>query len=83
MNPRVSGSPATVAVTAILSNAASRPLTLARPAASGKNSAEHAFRKRLNCQYLDGRVPSTLTEDDGESLFRECSGRWFGSEGRR
>ena len=27
-------------------NAASRPLTLARPAASGKNSAEHAFRKR-------------------------------------
>ena len=28
-------------------NAASRPLTLARPAASGKNSAEHAFRKRL------------------------------------
>ena len=28
-------------------NAASRPLTLARPAASGKNSAGHAFRKRL------------------------------------
>ena len=28
-------------------NAASRPLTRARPAASSKNSAEHAFRKRL------------------------------------
>ena len=33
-------------------NAASRPLTLARPAASGKNSAEHAFRKRLSCVRL-------------------------------
>ena len=31
MNPRGSGSPATVAVTVILANAASRPLTLARP----------------------------------------------------
>ena len=35
-------------------NAASRPLTLARPAASGKNSAEHAFRKRLLGQFPDG-----------------------------
>ena len=36
-------------------NAASRPLTLARPAASsGKNSAEHAFRKRLKKKSVDG-----------------------------
>ena len=48
MNPRGSGSPATVAVTVILRTLRPRPLTLARPAASGKNSAEHAFRKRLN-----------------------------------
>ena len=37
MNPRVSGSPTTVAVTAILRTLRPVPLTLARPAASGKN----------------------------------------------
>ena len=48
MNPRVSGSRETVAITLILRNAAPRPLTLARPVASGRNSAEHGFRKRLS-----------------------------------
>ena len=41
-------------------NATSRPLTLARPAASGKNSAEHAFRKRLRHQSKTQR-PSRAT----------------------
>ena len=47
MNPRVSGSPGDGGGHCHPANATSRPLTLARPAASGKNSAEHAFRKRL------------------------------------
>ena len=52
MNPRVSGSPATGGGHCHPANATSRPLTLARPAASGKNSAEHAFRKRLQRQLF-------------------------------
>ena len=48
MNPRVAGFPGAVAVTAIPTDAASRPLTVPRPAASGReNSADRAFRKRL------------------------------------
>ena len=47
MNPRDSGSPAVTATT-ILRTLHPRPLTIPRPVASGKNSAEHAFRKRLH-----------------------------------
>ena len=61
-------------------NTASRPLTLARPAASGRNSAEHGFRKRLNLSHGTrgssgkrtpyppvGRGPTTRSAHPGRS----------------
>ena len=58
-------------------NAASRPLTLARPAASGKNSAEHAFRKSssvIEAARLPPRRSSSVSEfnslGDAETVER-------------
>ena len=67
-------------------NATSRPLTLARPAASGKNSAEHAFRKRLTDCSVPGSVRQALVatfnqehaSSDGGAVLLKAAERVYG-----